>query len=69
MPLPPPGTNQQWIDIYTKEEEEDSQQLLSLTAEYNKLFPNDSSGKDNPHLYVLLPEYDPLLLTSITEVQ
>eukprot|EP00957_Ditylum_brightwellii_P133323 10165492-Ditylum_brightwellii.AAC.1 len=69
MPSPPPGTKQQWIDIYMKEEEENSQQLLALAAEYSTLSLNYSPEKDNPHFCILLPEHDPSLLTSISEVQ
>eukprot|EP00957_Ditylum_brightwellii_P186332 14186645-Ditylum_brightwellii.AAC.1 len=69
MSPPPPGTKQQWIDMYKKEEEEDSQKLLALTVEYNKLCQYDASGNNNLHLCVILLEYGPSLPIPISDVQ
>ena len=60
MPPPPEGTKEQWIQSYHKEEERDRQRLELLVQQK---VPSGSKQK------VLLPEYDPDILSMISLYQ
>eukprot|EP00957_Ditylum_brightwellii_P006796 515234-Ditylum_brightwellii.AAC.1 len=69
MPPPPRGTKKQWIQLYNKEEEEDCKCLNVLCEKLNSHIKEDALGTHQSNLPVLLPEYDPNFLTSISPFQ
>eukprot|EP00957_Ditylum_brightwellii_P146622 11161992-Ditylum_brightwellii.AAC.1 len=66
MPPPPPGTKEQWIQDYNKEKMEEHLRLNALIAAENEQRLRDISPNNQPLLPVLLPEFNPQLLTPIS---
>eukprot|EP00957_Ditylum_brightwellii_P151702 11552659-Ditylum_brightwellii.AAC.1 len=65
MPPVPPGTNPDWVAAYLHDEADSEECLNALIAANNekrRIFPLYAS---QPHVRILLPEYDPKLLTPI----
>jgi hypothetical protein len=69
MPPPPHGRKEQWIQDYNNDKMEEQSQLNTFIAAENERRLNDPSPNNQPHLTVLLPEFDPKLLTPISRYQ
>eukprot|EP00957_Ditylum_brightwellii_P102358 7802114-Ditylum_brightwellii.AAC.1 len=69
MPPPPRDTKEQWIQLFNKAEEEDCKHLNALCEKLNSHLKEDALGNDQYNLPIILPEYDPNCLTSISPYQ
>eukprot|EP00957_Ditylum_brightwellii_P112184 8553374-Ditylum_brightwellii.AAC.1 len=65
MPLPPTDTNPAWVASYFADEDKNEQHLNDFIAAENEKRRNCASYALQPLITVLLPDYDPRLLTKI----